>query len=108
MSHRIVRVTALASAAIFAFFPAAFDQPQAFGQGPVAGPAAQAPAGPQAPAGQASPGRGGRGAGGRGGGQPAGPPPTAQAGATVDLTGYWVSLVTEDWRWRMKVPDKGD
>jgi hypothetical protein len=26
----------------------------------------------------------------------------------VDLTGYWVSLVTEDWRWRMKVPDKGD
>lgn len=49
----------------------------------------------------------GRG-GGRGGAQPAGPPTTPKAAATVDLTGYWVSLVTEDWRWRMKVPDKGD
>ena len=49
----------------------------------------------------------GRG-GGRGGAQPAGPPPTPKAAATVDLTGYWVTLVTEDWRWRMKVPDKGD
>jgi len=26
----------------------------------------------------------------------------------VDLTGYWVSLVTEDWRARMTVPPKGD
>jgi hypothetical protein len=66
-------------------------------------------------AGQAPAAGGGRGqapapAGGRGarGGGPPGPPPTAQATATVDLTGYWVSLVTEDWRWRMKVPDKGD
>ena len=28
--------------------------------------------------------------------------------APVDLTGYWVSVVTEDWRWRMIVPGKGD
>jgi hypothetical protein len=28
--------------------------------------------------------------------------------AAVDLTGYWVSLVTEDWRYRMVTPIKGD
>jgi hypothetical protein len=33
---------------------------------------------------------------------------TGQAGAGEDLTGYWVSLVTEDWRWRMLTPPKGD
>jgi hypothetical protein len=37
-----------------------------------------------------------------------GPPPTPRAGAPVDLTGNWVSMVTEDWRWRMLVPKKGD
>ena len=43
--------------------------------------------------------RGGRGA----------PPPVApRAAAPVDLTGYWVSVVTEDWRWRMVTPAKGD
>jgi hypothetical protein len=26
----------------------------------------------------------------------------------IDLTGYWVSIVTEDWRWRMVTPPKGD
>jgi hypothetical protein len=26
----------------------------------------------------------------------------------LDLTGYWVSIVTEDWRYRMITPDKGD
>ncbi|PWT83854.1 MAG: hypothetical protein C5B57_06070 [Blastocatellia bacterium] len=42
-------------------------------------------------------------------GQPApGPPPTPRAAAPLDLTGYWVSIVTEDWRWRMMVPRKGD
>jgi hypothetical protein len=48
--------------------------------------------------------------GGRGGGRgaPPGPPPTAQAQAPIDLTGYWVSVVTEDWRWRMLTPSKGD
>ena len=33
---------------------------------------------------------------------------SARAMATVDLTGYWVSLITEDWRSRMKSPRKGD
>jgi len=38
----------------------------------------------------------------------AAPPPTGQAGATEDITGYWVSIVTEDWRMRMVTPAKGD
>lgn len=37
-----------------------------------------------------------------------GPPPTPRAAAPVDLTGTWVALVTEDWRWRMMTPPKGD
>ena len=36
------------------------------------------------------------------------PPPTPRAGAPVDFTGTWVSVVTEDWRWRMVTPIKGD
>jgi hypothetical protein len=44
----------------------------------------------------------------RGGGAPAGPPPTAQAAAPFDITGYWESYITEDWRWRMITPPKGD
>src|SRR5471032_1585748 len=36
------------------------------------------------------------------------PPPTAQAAAPIELTGYWVSVVSEDWRWRMVTPAKGD
>ena len=39
---------------------------------------------------------------------PAGPPRTAKAAAPIDLTGNWVSVVTEDWRWRMVTPLKGD
>ena len=35
-------------------------------------------------------------------------PPTAKAGAPIDFTGYWVSLVTQDWRLRMVTPSKGD
>ncbi len=35
-------------------------------------------------------------------------PRTARAAAPDDLTGYWVSVVTEKWRYRMLVPDKGD
>ena len=31
-----------------------------------------------------------------------------RAGALIDLAGYWVSVVTEDWRWRMVTPPKGD
>src|SRR3954465_11172492 len=33
---------------------------------------------------------------------------TPRAAAPQDLTGYWVSVVTEDWRWRMTTPPKGD
>ena len=44
----------------------------------------------------------------RGRGGPAGPPPTPRAGAPIDYTGTWVSVVTEDWRWRMVTPPKGD
>jgi hypothetical protein len=35
-------------------------------------------------------------------------PSTPRAAAPYDLTGYWVSVVTEDWRWRMVTPPKGD
>jgi len=35
-------------------------------------------------------------------------PTTPRARATNDLTGYWVSVVTEDWLWRMVTPPKGD
>src|SRR6476661_129199 len=35
-------------------------------------------------------------------------PSTGRAAAPVDLTGYWVSVVSEDWRWRMVTPIKGD
>jgi hypothetical protein len=43
---------------------------------------------------------------GRGG--PPQPPRSPKGAAPVDLTGYWVSVVTEDWRWRMVTPIKGD
>jgi hypothetical protein len=33
---------------------------------------------------------------------------TAREGALLDLTGQWVSVVNEDWRWRMVTPPKGD
>jgi hypothetical protein len=36
------------------------------------------------------------------------PARTARAAAPFDLTGYWVSVVTQDWRWRMVTPAKGD
>src|SRR5271169_5236783 len=35
-------------------------------------------------------------------------PMPGKAGAPIDLTGYWVSVVSEDWRWRMVTPLKGD
>jgi hypothetical protein len=43
---------------------------------------------------------------GRGG--PPAPPKSPREAAPVDLTGYWVSVVSEDWRWRMVTPIKGD
>ena len=47
---------------------------------------------------------------GRQGGQgrQGGPPATARSAAPVDLTGQWVSVVTEDWRYRMITAPKGD
>ena len=42
---------------------------------------------------------------GRGAAQP---PATARDAAPLDLTGYWVSIVTQDWRWRMVTPARGD
>ncbi len=48
---------------------------------------------------------GGRGAGGAG--APAAPA-NAKGAAPIDLTGYWVSVITEDWRYRMVLPTKGD
>ena len=57
----------------------------------------------------------GRAGGARGGAQagaPAAPaaPLTPQqlAPQNLSLTGYWVSIVNEDWRWRMVTPPKGD
>jgi len=38
----------------------------------------------------------------------AGPPPTAKAAAPFDLTGYWVSVITQNWRLRMVTPAPGD
>ncbi len=35
-------------------------------------------------------------------------PPSSREAAPIDLTGYWVSVATEDWRWRMSTPRKGD
>ncbi len=40
--------------------------------------------------------------------QPPAAAPTAQSQAGFDLTGVWVSVVTEEWRWRMVTPPKGD
>jgi len=58
--------------------------------------------------GQARGGRGGAGGAGGAGGPGGAAPPSAQASATNDLTGYWVRVVTEDWRWLMVVPPKGN
>jgi hypothetical protein len=33
---------------------------------------------------------------------------TAKNSAPIDITGYWVAFVTEDWRFRMITPRKGD
>jgi hypothetical protein len=35
------------------------------------------------------------------------PSQTPQQAAALDLTGYWVSIITEDWRVRMVTPPKG-
>ena len=40
----------------------------------------------------------------RGGGAPTSTP---RESAAIDLTGYWVSVITEDWKFRMVTPRKG-
>jgi hypothetical protein len=45
---------------------------------------------------------------GRAGQAQTAPPPTAKAAAPIDLTGHWVSVVSEDWRYRMVTPARGD
>src|SRR6202453_1771526 len=42
------------------------------------------------------------------GGPPPGPPKPAKDIAPIELTGYWVSIVSEDWRFRMIAAPKGD
>jgi hypothetical protein len=42
------------------------------------------------------------------GAPPAPPPQSARESAPIELTGYWVAIVNEDWRWRMMTPPKGD
>ena len=39
---------------------------------------------------------------------PTAPPPTPRQAAPIDVTGNWVSVITEEWRWRMITPPKGD
>jgi hypothetical protein len=75
-----IRIALAAAMALVAGLGAAAQQPPA-------PPAGQPPAG-AAPAAQA--------------------PRTPKAIAPIDLTGYWVAVITEDWRWRMLTPPKGD
>ena len=37
-----------------------------------------------------------------------GEPPTPREMAPIDITGYWVAVITEDWRVRMITPPRGD
>jgi hypothetical protein len=48
----------------------------------------------------------GRGAAGQAG-APAGAQ-TGRASAPIEITGYWVALVNDDWRYRMQTPPKGN
>jgi hypothetical protein len=41
-------------------------------------------------------------------GAPAATPATPRAAAPFDMTGHWVSLITDDWVYRMITPAKGD
>ena len=47
-------------------------------------------------------------AGAQRGGGAAPPAPTARTAAATDITGTWVSVITEDWKFRMVTPRKGD
>ena len=67
-------------------------------QGPVLGQQGQ-----PAPQGQGGGRGGGRGGGGRGNQ----PPQPARASAPYDMTGNWVSIITNNWRNRMVPPPRG-
>jgi hypothetical protein len=41
------------------------------------------------------------------GGPSAGPASSPRDSAAIDLTGYWVSVIEEDWKYRMVTPKKG-
>ncbi|MBI4265313.1 MAG: hypothetical protein HY657_13125, partial [Acidobacteria bacterium] len=69
---------------------------------------AQQAAQPQQQAPQGGRGQQPPGARGQGGGRGQQAPATPRAAAPVDLTGTWVSVITEDWRFRMLTPPKGD
>lgn len=43
----------------------------------------------------------------QGGGRGPAPPPTTRAQAPTDVTGYWVSQIVDEWRFRV-TPQKGD
>ena len=43
----------------------------------------------------------------RGPGGEGGEPPSARQAAPIDITGYWVSVVNEDWKLRMVTPNRG-
>ena len=59
--------------------------------------------------GQQPPAPAGRGQGaGRGGPGAPQAPANGRAQAPFDLSGYWVSMVTDDWRYRMLTPPKGN
>jgi len=95
--HRAPRLAAalrLAAAVLIAAVPIALLAQAPQGRGAGAGDAA-APAPGQGRGGPGAPGAPGAG---RGAAQP------ARSAAPVDLTGYWVSIVTEDWIERM-APD---
>jgi len=40
--------------------------------------------------------------------RPQGPPLPAQKAALIDVTGYWTTVISADWRWRMMTPPIGD
>jgi hypothetical protein len=62
---------------------------------------------PQAQQGRQGAAGPGQGAAGGRGGTPA-PVTTGRSQAPFDPTGYWVALVTDDWRYRMLTPPKGN
>jgi len=89
--HTSVRVVQAAAVVAAAVTLSSLVWAQAPAQGP--------PPGVQGPPGGPPPG-------GRAGGPP--PPANARQAAPVDLTGNWVSVITEDWRFRMMTGAKGE